>query len=79
MSVEVENNLRGAGMEVAAVTALRGSRIRVTLTGQQDATTPGHVRLRLRRFDANAKQSKFAASLAAIQGVVGRQPTQLPC
>jgi tetratricopeptide (TPR) repeat protein len=67
VSVEVENNLRGGGMEVAAVTVLGRSRIRLTLTGQHDATTPGHVRLRLRRFDADAKQSKFAALLEGFR------------
>ena len=64
--IEVENNLRGAGMEVAALTALRDSHIRVTLTGQQDAKTPGHVRLRLRRFDAD-KHSKFLNSREALR------------
>ncbi|HYJ41140.1 MAG TPA: tetratricopeptide repeat protein, partial [Steroidobacteraceae bacterium] len=67
VSVEVENNLRGAGVEIAAATVLRGSRIRVTLTGQHDATKPGHVRLRLRRFDADAKQSKLAAVLEGFR------------
>lgn len=62
--IEVENNLRGAGMEVAAI-ATHGSRIRVTLTGAQDANTPGRVHLRLRRFDAN--KTKFAAPLAAFK------------
>jgi len=65
--VEVENNLRGAGVEVAALDMPRGSRIRVTLTGEHDATKPGSVHLRLRRFDADAKQSKFAASLTAFK------------
>ena len=65
--IEVENNLRGAGVEVAALAIPRSSRIRVTLTGEQDATHPGRVHLRLRRFDADARQSKFAASLTAFK------------
>ena len=63
--IEVENNLRGAGIEVASLAASRDSRIRVTLTGAQDAKTPGHVRLRLRRFDAET--NNFAPSLAAFK------------
>ena len=64
--VEVENNLRGAGVEIAALTTLRDSHVRVTLTGAQDAQTPGHVRLRLRRFDAG-KHSKFSNARDAFR------------
>ena len=63
--IEVENNLRGSGIELAALTTSRDSRIRVTLTGAQDANAPGHVRLRLRRFDVDT--NKFAPSLTAFR------------
>jgi CHAT domain-containing protein len=63
--IEVENNLRGAGMEVAALAIPRGSRIRITLTGPQDASSPGRVRLRLQRFDGD--KTRFAAALAAFR------------
>ena len=64
--VEVENNLRGTGFEVAALTVLRDSHVRVTLIGEQDAKKPGHVQLRLRRYDAG-KDSKFATSREAFR------------
>ncbi|MBC7978578.1 MAG: hypothetical protein H7138_26635, partial [Myxococcales bacterium] len=51
-SVEVENNFKGTGIEVAALTVPRGARVVVTLDGPQDRAHPGRVRLRLRGFDA---------------------------
>jgi len=64
--VEVENNLRGAGVEVAALTVLRDAHIRVTLVSQQDAKKPGRVRLKMRRFEAG-KDSKFSSSRDAFK------------
>jgi CHAT domain-containing protein len=64
---EVENKLRGAGVEIAALATSRTSRIRVTLTSEQESMTPGRVHLRLRRFDSDSKSSKFAAQLAAFK------------
>src|SRR6188508_805536 len=64
-AIEVENNLRGAGIEVASLATSRDSRVRVTLTGMQDTNSPGPVRLRLRRYDAQT--TRFAPSLAAFK------------
>jgi len=64
--VEVENNLRGAGVEIAALTVLLDSHIRVTLIGEQGANKPGQVRLKLRRFEAG-KGSNFSSSRDAYK------------
>jgi len=65
--VEVENNLTGAGVELAALDAPEGSRVRVTLESPQDATQPGTVHLRVRQYSARAvKDPKFKAQLAAF-------------
>lgn len=63
--VEVENNLRGSGLEVAALEVPHRSRIRVTLTGAPNATTPGRVKLKLQWFKTDASQ--FAGQLVAFK------------
>jgi tetratricopeptide (TPR) repeat protein len=63
----VENNLAGAGVEIAAIEMPRASRITVTLTGAQDARVPGHVRLRVRRFNAEPADPKVALQLTALE------------
>jgi CHAT domain-containing protein/tetratricopeptide (TPR) repeat protein len=66
--VEVENNLWGAGVELASIDAPEGSRVRVTLTSAQDAVQPGKVHLRVRQYAASAaKNSKFKTQLAAFR------------
>ncbi|HEY6123080.1 MAG TPA: CHAT domain-containing tetratricopeptide repeat protein [Steroidobacteraceae bacterium] len=67
LTVEVENNLRGSGLEVAAIEAPRGSRVSITLTGPQDSAAPGHVHLNVRRFDVHPEESKFTAQVAAFK------------
>ena len=55
--VEVENNLAGAGVEIAALQVPQSSRVMLTLSGPPNATQPGrvHVRvLRLRTQPGNA-------------------------
>jgi CHAT domain-containing protein/tetratricopeptide (TPR) repeat protein len=66
--VAVENNAVGSGVEIAAVDARDGARVRVTLTGPQDATSPGKVHLLVRQFAASAaRDEQFAAQLAAFR------------
>ena len=63
---EVENNLGGAGLEIATLRAPRGSRVTVTLTSAQDSNAPGHVHLRIRRFDIEPDDPKLAVQLEAF-------------
>ncbi len=77
--VEVENNLRGAGMEVAAVTVLRGSRIRVTLTGQHDANTARACALAPPSFRCERQAIEVRSVARGIQGVVWGDQRKLPC
>jgi tetratricopeptide (TPR) repeat protein len=63
---EVENNLAGAGVEIATLRAPRGSRVTVMLTGAQNSKTPGHVQLRVRRFDVEPDDPTLAAQLDAF-------------
>lgn len=66
--VEVENNLWGAGIELASIDVPEGSRVRVTLTSAQDALEPGKVHLRVRQYSSNAaKSSKFRPLIAAFR------------
>ncbi|HEU5136823.1 MAG TPA: CHAT domain-containing tetratricopeptide repeat protein [Steroidobacteraceae bacterium] len=65
--VEVENNLRGSGTEIAATEAPRGSRVAITLTGPKDSTAPGRVQLRVRRFDAHPEDARYTTQVAAFR------------
>ena len=65
-SSEVENNLAGAGVEIAALRVPRRSLVTVMLTGAPDAQAPGSVRLRVRRFDTEPDDPKLAAELGAF-------------
>jgi CHAT domain-containing protein len=67
LALEVENNLGGAGIEIAVFEAPRDTRLTVTITGQQDANQPGRVRLRVRRFDAGSRESNYTAQVAAFR------------
>ena len=67
LETEVENNLAGAGLEIATLEAPRGSRVTVTLTSAQDAKVPGHVRLTVRRFDESPEESKLATQLQGFK------------
>ncbi len=67
LPAEVENNLRGGGLEIAALEVPRGSRVTVTLTGAHDARSPGQVRLRIRRFSADPVDPKTALQLTALE------------
>lgn len=66
-ATQVENNLGGAGVEIAALRVPRGARAAVTLTSAPDAKQSGHVRLRIRRFDHEPKDPKHAAQLEAFR------------
>ncbi|HTU64981.1 MAG TPA: CHAT domain-containing tetratricopeptide repeat protein [Steroidobacteraceae bacterium] len=67
-SVEVENNLMGAGLEVAALAAPRTATMQVTLTGRADATQPGTVRLKVIRFRTRDRDdAPYAARLTGLE------------
>jgi len=67
-SAEVENHLRGVGIELAALSAPEDSRVTITLTGGQDAATAGKVPLRVRLYSTAAESKpEFAAQLAAFK------------
>jgi tetratricopeptide (TPR) repeat protein len=65
--VETENHLRGAGIEVAALEVRRGARLQIFLSGPPDASTPGKVRLRVLRFDADGNAPNTRAQLAGLK------------
>ena len=65
---EVENNLDGAGVEIATLSVPEDAQVTVTLTGAPDSTMPGKVSLRLRLFSAGAaSKPEFAAQLQAFK------------
>jgi len=67
-AVEVENNLEGAGVEIAVLEVDEGSHLRVTLTGPPNAAQPGTVRLRLQQFSRDAADDpEFEARLAGLK------------
>jgi CHAT domain-containing protein len=67
-STEVENNLGGAGIEVAALSVPEGAHVTVTLTSTPDAATPGTVRLRVKLYSAAAASNpEHAAVIAATR------------
>jgi tetratricopeptide (TPR) repeat protein len=49
-SVEVENHLGGAGIEIATLAVPQDTRVKITLEGPQNAVQPGSVHLRVTRF-----------------------------
>jgi tetratricopeptide (TPR) repeat protein len=59
--VVVENNLRGAGMEIAVLEVPTDARVQITMHGPPDSIAPGHVMLRVRRFDASSTSPQLAA------------------
>ncbi len=66
--VEVENNLSGAGVELATLAAPEGARVTFTLTSAQDAKQPGVVHLRVRQFAASAaRDAQFGQQLDAYR------------
>ena len=60
-SVEVENHLGGAGLEVAALEVGEGARVRVTLNSGPDAAQPGKVRVRVQQFAAGPPRGREPA------------------
>ncbi|MBC8027936.1 MAG: hypothetical protein H7Y89_18245, partial [Steroidobacteraceae bacterium] len=60
-AIAVENNLRGAGTEIAVLEVPTDSRILITMQGPPDSIAPGHVVLRVRRFDSSSKSPQLAA------------------
>jgi CHAT domain-containing protein len=60
-SITVENRLRGAGLEIAALDVPSDARIAVTLAGPPESIAPGRVELRVQRFDEDSKLPSVAA------------------
>jgi tetratricopeptide (TPR) repeat protein len=60
-SITVENRLRGAGIEIAALEVRRAARVAVTLSGAPESIAPGRASLRVRRFDDDSKLPSVAA------------------
>ncbi len=52
-SVDVENHLSGAGIEIAALEVPDGSNVTLTVAGRPDATFPGKVHVRVLRLRAD--------------------------
>src|SRR5262245_26506560 len=66
--VEVENNLEGAGFEIAALRVADSSRITFTLTGPQDLKLPGKVHLRVNIYPIEgAKHGDEALRIRAFE------------
>lgn len=61
--VEVENNLAGAGTEIAVLEVPRGAKVTVTLTGAQQSNRAGTVHLRVLQFSSNAADDKNIGAL----------------
>ncbi|HEU5133898.1 MAG TPA: CHAT domain-containing tetratricopeptide repeat protein [Steroidobacteraceae bacterium] len=67
-ALEVENNLEGAGVEIAMLEVEQGSRLTVTLSGPPNAEQPGSVRLRVQQFSRDsADDPDFKAKLAGLR------------
>jgi CHAT domain-containing protein len=67
-SVEVDSQLLGAGTEIAALDAPRGSRLTVLVESGRDFNFPTRVRLKIRRFDAQGVASPpVSARVAAYR------------
>ena len=69
MPVEVENNMSGAGIEIAVLEVPEDTRVVVTLTGPQNSLKPGAVHLRVRQFQRKpaSRDAGLAAQLAGYQ------------
>jgi CHAT domain-containing protein/tetratricopeptide (TPR) repeat protein len=66
-SIEVENHLDGAGIEIAMLAIPAGTRAVLTLTGPASSSRPGSVHLRVRQYSNDARRDAlFAAQLAAF-------------
>jgi tetratricopeptide (TPR) repeat protein len=60
-SLTVENNLRGAGMEITVLDVPQDSRIEITMLGPPESIAPGHAMLRVRRFAGSSQSPQLAA------------------
>jgi CHAT domain-containing protein len=60
-ATKVENGLRGAGLEIAALDVPRDARVVITMSGPPESTAPGRVALRVQRFDDDSKLPRVAA------------------
>ena len=62
-SIEVENHLGGAGIEIAALPVPEGAHVTVTLTGAPDSTKPGNVPLRAQLYSVAAESKPEHSAL----------------
>lgn len=69
-SVEVENHLRGAGVEVASLSVPEDAKVTVALTSGLEATAPGKVPLRVKLYTSAARSDPaHAAQLTAFESL----------
>jgi len=67
-SVEVENHLAGAGIEIAALDVPEDARVTIRLDGTPDGISPGKVHLRVRQYRKAAQsQAEFQAQVRSAQ------------
>ncbi|HEU5134660.1 MAG TPA: CHAT domain-containing protein [Steroidobacteraceae bacterium] len=68
LTVEIDSNLQGEGIEIAVLDVPARSRLTVSLESAHERDRPGHARLRLMRYDPQiAADSRIAARLAAFR------------
>jgi CHAT domain-containing protein/Tfp pilus assembly protein PilF len=65
--VEVESQLDGEGVEVAAIPVVRGSKIAVTLSMPPDMPAPARAQTRITCYDAAAQTPEILARVAAYR------------
>ena len=66
--IEIDSNLQGEGIEIAALEAPSGSRLMLSLESPQDFTRPGKVRLKVLRYDtATSQDPRIAARITAYR------------
>jgi CHAT domain-containing protein len=77
-TIEIDSNLDGEGIEIAALDAPAGSRFTVSLESAQNFNRAGNARLRLMRYDTKmAADSSVAARLAAFHAWSASTSTRL--
>ena len=65
--IEVESQLEGEGVEVAAIPVVRGSKIAVTLSMPPDMPAPARAQTRITCYDAAAQTPEILARVAVYQ------------
>ncbi|HUR29668.1 MAG TPA: hypothetical protein VM509_15870, partial [Planctomycetota bacterium] len=65
--VQVENNMAGAGTEIATLEASEDSQVTLTLESHHDATQPGKVHVRVLRLRKGVDGAPYAARLTGYR------------